>query len=195
MNEELLPTPPGYETSAGMARIGWLAAQLDDQLRLLGRRLEGAGVELLEWQPQPGANTIGMLLAHNAITEAYWVHIAEGRVRSFAEADAAVMATLGIGTMDDGMPIPPGGGHAPSLQGAPLARYFELLGRARAATHAALRRWDEPALAGTIAWEGRMVSRSWIAYHLLEHFAAHAGQILLLKSLRERRLAEDAARS
>jgi len=89
VNEELLPTPPGYETSAGMARIGWLAAQLDDQLRLLGRRLEGAGVELLEWQPQPGANTIGMLLAHNAITEAYWVHIAEGRVRSFAEADAA----------------------------------------------------------------------------------------------------------
>jgi hypothetical protein len=195
VSEDLLPTPPGYQTSAGTARIGWLAAQLDDQLRRLRRRLDGAGVELLEWQPQPGANTIGMLLAHNAITEAYWVHIAEGRVRSIAEADAAVLATLGIGMMDDGMPIPPDGGHAPSLKGAPLARYFDLLGRARATTHAALRNWDEPALAGTIAWEGRTVSRSWIAYHLLEHFAAHAGQILLLESLRERRLAEGTARS
>jgi hypothetical protein len=112
VNDARLQVPPGYDPkSAGTARIAWLAAQLDDQLRLLATRLAGASVELLEWQLQPGVNTIGMLLAHNAVGEAYWVHIAAGRVHDRVEADRAVTATLGIGLAGDGMPIPPGGGH------------------------------------------------------------------------------------
>jgi hypothetical protein len=188
VNDARLQVPPGYDPkSAGTARIAWLAAQLDDQLRLLATRLAGASVELLEWQLQPGVNTIGMLLAHNAVGEAYWVHIAAGRVHDRVEADRAVTATLGIGLAGDGMPIPPGGGHPASLAGAPLDRYFELLHRARAATHAALRTWDDEAMENIVSWEGRNVTLSWIAYHLLEHFAAHAGQIALLRSLHGQR--------
>lgn len=186
MTEDLLPIPPGYQARPEKARIAWLAAQLDDQLRRLGRRLAGAGVELLEWQLRPGVNTIGMLLAHVGNTEAYWVLVAEGRIRAPEQAEAAITGALGIDMMDEGMPIPPDGGHPANLRGVSLGRYFELLGRARAATHAALRHWDEAALASAFPWEGRSVSRSWIAYHLLEHFAGHAGQILLLKSLHDR---------
>jgi uncharacterized damage-inducible protein DinB len=59
------------------------------------------------------------------------------------------------------------------------------LERARAATHSVLRTWRDEDLARTVEREGRLLSRGWIVYHVADHFAHHAGQIALLRSLRQ----------
>ena len=49
--------------------------QLDDQSRRLLEGIRGITPEELEWQPAPGTNSIGMLLAHLAIVEVVWTQI------------------------------------------------------------------------------------------------------------------------
>jgi hypothetical protein len=180
--DALLPIPPGYSLDA--AAVGWLAAQLDDQRRLLERRLAGADRGLLEWQPAPGTNSIGMLLAHLAVAEAYWVGAALAGIEGREREDAVVRSVLGIAMEDDGMPVPEGGGHPASLAGLELTDYLALLDRARALTHRTLSSWTDDRLAATLPFEGRTITLGWVAYHLLEHFAQHAGQIAQLRSLR-----------
>lgn len=173
-----LPPPAGYDLPDARA-VGWLAAQLDDQSRLLARRLAGAGRELLEWQPRPGVNTIGMLMAHLAVVEAYWV----GAVLSGKEAREDADRIVGIAMDDDGMPLAPEGGHPTSLAGYKLEDYLALLERARSHTHRCLQGWGDTRLDDLVTCDGHQVSCGWVTYHLLEHFAQHAGQIALLQSL------------
>src|SRR6266536_6078347 len=53
--------------------VGRFLWQLDDQSRRLTEDTRGATPEELAWQPAPGMNTIGMLLAHIALVEAGWI--------------------------------------------------------------------------------------------------------------------------
>ena len=48
-------------------------AQMDDQSRRLTEHTRGATADELAWQPAPGLQTIGMLLAHIAVVEVYWM--------------------------------------------------------------------------------------------------------------------------
>jgi len=52
--------------------------QLEDQARILHESIQGMTPQELEWQPERGMNTIGMLLAHNAIVDVFWTQIANG---------------------------------------------------------------------------------------------------------------------
>lgn len=81
------------------------------------------------------------------------------------------------------MPLPEDGTHPRSLAGKTAADYLDLLGRARSATHRALRSWHDRGLAETRTVDGREVSLAWMLYHLVEHFAYHLGQIGQLLSL------------
>jgi len=175
-----LPPPAGYAPE-GAPSVALLAAELDEQLRVLATRLAGADVAALEWQLRPGVNTTGMLLAHLAVSEAYWFHAVFQGKAGRAEEDGAVRAVLGIGMADDGMPLAPGGGHPASLRGWTLADYLALLGRARAATHDILRTWRDGDLARIVEPEEGPLSRAWIVFHVTDHFAHHAGQIALLR--------------
>jgi uncharacterized damage-inducible protein DinB len=184
-----LEPPAGY-ASAGAASVALLASQLDEPMRVLLASLAGKDAGVLEWQLRPGTNSIGMLLAHLAIVEAYWIQaIATGQL---ADADRVVRATTGLGMMDDGLPIARDGGHPESLRGWTVADYAARLDRARAATHSVLRAWTDDDLERAVEHEGRLVSRAWIVFHVGDHFAHHAGQIALLRSLHE--LGESAAR-
>ena len=87
----------------------------------------GLSIETLSWQPSPGMNTIGMLLAHIAIVEVFWIQT--GLLGMKAPFD--VPSVLGIGIDDDGIPIPERGGHPATLAGKELAFYDDLLARAR----------------------------------------------------------------
>lgn len=151
-----------------------------DHLQPLGGHA-GAGRELLEWQPRPGVNTIGMLMSHLAVVEAYWV----GAVLSRKEEreDRIVLDIAGIAIDDDGMPLASDGSHPASLTGYSLEDYLALLERTRSHTHRCLQVWDDARLDELVTSDGHQVSRGWVAYHLLEHFAQHAGQIALLQSL------------
>jgi uncharacterized damage-inducible protein DinB len=69
------------------------------------------------------------------------------------------------------------------LKGWTLTDYLRALDAARAATHEVLRGWRDADLLSTYELRGRTHSYEWTLYHVLEHFAGHYGQILLLEHL------------
>jgi len=160
--------------------IGLFLAQMDDQSRRLTEDTRGATVAEIAWQPQPGMNTIGMLLAHNAIVELFWISHA-----AMIPVDCA--GVLGLGEDDDGMPLPADGQPPATLTGKDLAYFDDLRESARAFTYTWAKRWTAADLDRTILrpradgeWT---MSVRWILYHVLEHEAGHYGQVNLLRHL------------
>ena len=60
--------------------------------KLLAKDLKDITPAELQWQLRPGMNTIGMLLAHLAIVEVFWLHVAEGHA-----TEENMLKCLGIG--------------------------------------------------------------------------------------------------
>jgi GNAT superfamily N-acetyltransferase len=166
------------------AAIAVFVAQLDDQTRRLLRTVEGLTVADLEWQPRPGRNTAGMLLEHIAQTEVFWMAVAAGAATDRASGERATRDVLGLGLEDDGMPLAPGGRHPAALAGFDLARYVEILQRARRYLKTVASSWTDAELATCGVYEGDEFAREWTLYHLLEHYAQHAGQLGLVLALR-----------
>jgi hypothetical protein len=179
--ERALAIPAGYD-AARNPRVVSFAAQLDDQLALLKRNTAELEVRHLEWQPHLGVNTVGMLLAHFAVVEVWWVRILP-RQELETDHNRITREIAGIGVDDDGMPLPPGGRHPASLAHKALPDYQRMVDAARAATHAELLMWRDADLSGTYAVRDLAITREWTLYHVLEHFCGHHGQILSLKHL------------
>ncbi|MDZ4723447.1 MAG: DinB family protein [candidate division Zixibacteria bacterium] len=177
-----LNLPVGYNPKT-QSMVALFAAQLEDQLRLLKRDLEGLEVKHLEWQPQPGMNTIGMLLAHNAVVEIWWINIAPYGIPANPDGEALMKNTIGICMDDDGLPIPSDGVHPKTLSKKTLEDYLGMQDRARALAHTAMKTWDDNSLESTYVLREREITRAWTLYHVLEHFAGHYGQMLLLMHL------------
>jgi hypothetical protein len=180
--ERKLSMPAGYDEAAN-PRTASFAAQLDDQLTRLKKDMVGLEVRHLEWQPHPGTNTIGMLLAHLAVVDVWWIRIAPYGLDPDTEGNKVMADTIGIHMDDDGLPCPPDGTHAATLSGKSPAFYLDLLEKARAESHRELHKWRDADLGSTYPLRDRIISREWTLYHVLEHFAGHYGQILLLKHL------------
>jgi uncharacterized damage-inducible protein DinB len=175
----ILESPAGYAST----EVGSFLAQMDDQLRRLAESTRDLTPEELEWQPRPGTNTIGMLLAHLAIVEVFWTAIVVKR-----EEHPQGEPILGIGMDDDGMPIPEEGLPPATLAGKDLAFYDDVLARARAYVKEASKDVTDSGLAREILrtradGTQRLLNVRWYYYHLLEHFAGHYGQVLLLRHL------------
>lgn len=171
-----LLVPTGYPSREAASFL----AQLDDQAALLRADLEGILPEELAWQPAPGLNTIGMLLAHLAIVEVLWSQVIRG-------IPPDTMPVLGLDIREgDGMPLAEGSPPPASLAGNDLPYYLDLLARARAyaretamqVTDADLERDRERTRRDGIRQEFNV---RWVLYHMLEHFSGHYGQILLLR--------------
>ena len=175
-----LAVPDGYDVATN-PRVASFAAQLDDQLRRLEKDVADLETRHLEWQIHPGTNTAGMLLAHLAVVDLWWMVIAPRGKMPGPETDATMQEVIGIAMNDDGLPIPKDGTHPASLAGRTLQDYLSMLDRARAATHASLRAWKDSTLHEGYELGDRQISWEWTAYHVLEHFAGHYGQILMLK--------------
>ena len=161
------------------AEVGSFLDQMDDQLRRLTEQTRGLSREELAWQPAPGMNTIGMLLAHNAIVEVFWTS-------HMMQIEPDVKKALGIGEDDDGMPLPEDGKPPATLAGKDLAFYDALLAKARAFCKAQSAKLTEADLAAIVTRtrpDGTVVeiNKRWILYHMLEHFAGHYGQVNLLR--------------
>jgi len=158
------------------AEVSLYVAQLEDLTRRLREDVADATAAELEWQPAPGANTIGMLLAHIAITEVYWTS-------TLLERAFLCERVLGIGADDDGMPLPEGATPPAQLAGKPLPWYFDLLLKARAHTTANVMPLTSADLVREIeqrrARGTRTLNGHWILYHMVEHFAGHYGQLNL----------------
>ncbi len=157
-------------------------AQLDD----LSRRLVQDSRELtsaaLGWQPLPGQNTMGMLLAHVAYWEVFWDrYVLEDRTMPFEVRDV-----LGLDREEVGTPLPADGRPPAALAGREIAFFHDLLARARAHTYAVARRLGDADLGREIARQRpdgtpTLITPRWALYHMLEHQAGHYGQLLLLR--------------
>jgi hypothetical protein len=180
MGENLLAVPPGYDPDS-QAIVGLIAAGFDDQSQRLRGTVAGLGVEHLEWQERPGRNTVGMLMAHLAGAEIGWFYIVCPGLNE-EDGNRVIQERLGIDLGPDrgGMPLSADGIHPASLKGLNLEGYFDLLARARRATHERLVTWNDVSLDTTLTLGPMTVSHRWVLYHVLEHFAAHYGQILSL---------------
>jgi uncharacterized damage-inducible protein DinB len=174
---------------------GWRsreAASFALQLEFLSARrfhdVASASAAELAWQPQRGANTIGMLLAHVEIVEVFWMLRATS-----GESPDELQRILGIGMDDDGMPVARDGRPPALLRGRALAWYRRLHRRARGATLKALRAMPPAAMDRVIEvrpGKGPVipVNVRWILFHVLEHEAAHYGQMMALRhAWRDRR--------
>ncbi len=162
---------------------GTFFSQLEDQTRILLETVKGITPRELEWQPERGMNTIGMLLAHNAIVEVFWSQIA---LLGMKELDS--LTAIGIRGEDDGMPIAPDAGPPANLQGKPVAYFEGLLSKARAYFKDALSKISDADLdreVTRIRDDGtkRVLNVRWALYHMHEHFAGHRGQIQVLRHL------------
>ncbi len=180
MDDALLTPDPSYDPGT-QAVIGTMAAQLDDQTKHLTRAVEGMSVEALEWQPASGYNTVGMLLAHIPIAEAWWLLAAAQGITSKQDADDILVEAIGIKAADDGMPLAADGGHPKALTGQPAASYVGRITAARIRTHGVLHAWTDDTLGDAFDVREHRISRRWVLYHILEHQVAHLGQIRVLK--------------
>ncbi len=158
-------------------------AQMDDQLRLLREGIQGMTPEELQWQPKPGMNTIGMLLAHLAVVEAWWTTVALKK-----DPNADLVPILGIDADDDGMPLKEDGEPPAKLAGRDLAYFDNLMSRARRFVREAAASVSDGDLASEFSrtrpdGSKRFYTTRWYFYHILEHFSGHFGQILLLRHL------------
>jgi hypothetical protein len=122
-------------------------------------------------------------LAHMAVAECAWLNVIAADLPVELEGEARIQQILGIRSNDDGLPLEADGMHPESLADLRLDAYLDLLARARAATYERVRPWVDADLNATHSTTKRVVSRHWILYHVLEHFAAHFGQILMLKHM------------
>lgn len=161
--------------------VGIFAAQLDDLSRRLKESVNELTVSQLEWQPNQGMNTIGMLLAHVAVAETWWINVAVPEMPMQPDGDNRVREILGI--EDDGIPLAADASHAAILAGKTISDYFSILDKGRASVHESLRQWSDDDLDELFHLRDSQFSRTWVLYHLVEHLACHWGQILLLKHL------------
>lgn len=177
-----LDIPAGYKANS-QRMVGLFAAQLDSQLTRLKRDLDGFTVEQLEWQPQPGMNTIGMLLAHLAVVDVFWLIVATREMPLEPDGDDLTKEIIGIRGDDDGLPLKEDGKHPKTLAGKTLRQYWEMLDAARGEVHKEMQQWTDDQLENTFTMRDRQITRSWAVYHVLEHFAAHYGQILMIRHM------------
>jgi len=158
-------------------------AQLEDQARILRESVQGITPPELEWQPERGMNTVGMLLAHNAIVDVFWTQLA---ILGITDTDS--LQAIGISMDDDGMPLAPDAEGPANLKGKPLAFYEDLLARGRTFVREAWAKVSDAEMDKQITRERpdgskRVLSVRWAMYHILEHYAGHRGQVQLLRHL------------
>ena len=175
----VLEIPTEYRSK----EVGSFLAQMDDQTRRLTENTRDVTPEELAWQPKPGMNTIGMLLAHNAIVEVFWTLIALKR-----EEKPMAEPILGINMDDDGMPIPEEGTPPANLAGKNIAFYDDLLRKARVFLKESAKDVPDSDLEREVTrtrpdGTQRIINVRWYFYHILEHFSGHYGQVLLLRHL------------
>ena len=172
---DFLEAPAGYRSR----EVALFVAQMDDQSRRLAEDTRSLTPAELEWQPALGMNTVGMLLAHIAIVEVFWVQV--GLERPFD-----CTSLLGIGEWDDGLPLAAEGRPPETLRGKELDTFDDLLARARAHTKHSVADLTDADLDREVTRRKRdgtneSFNLRWVFYHMLEHLAGHYGQVLLLR--------------
>lgn len=179
-NHYAIEPPAGFRSREAALFV----AQLDDQSRRLTADTLALTPAALEWQPAPGHNTMGMLLAHIAYWEVFWTRmVLEDRPMPFEVRDV-----LGIDRGDIGTPLAADGRAPAGLAGKDISYFHDLLARARTHTHDVTRALADADLEREVTRQRpdgsqNTITVRWALYHLLEHLVAHYGQVNLMRHL------------
>ncbi len=186
MTTRVLHLPSQFGNSHRL--VAGLATMLQDHHQRVRDLTNGLTTEQLEWQIRAGHNTIGMLLAHIATAEVYWMQIAAEEIPYQDIGEKRLVEILGINMQDDGVPQAADGIHPETLTGWKLEKYYALLEKALTSTLSSLEKWDDVEMLRDFTVPGRRLlvsNKLWMGYHVLEHLAAHTGQIGLILHLQK----------
>jgi uncharacterized damage-inducible protein DinB len=150
--------------------IGRWLSYLENGRKRTQEVVEKLPANALDWQRSHFQNSIGTLLYHIALIEADWlyVEILEQPYPDF------LTAWFPFDVRDEGGRLTP-------VTGWELSRYLELLDNVRGEfiKHLSDMTLDDFLRARSLEYYD--VSPEWVCGHLLQHEAAHRGQILLIK--------------
>jgi uncharacterized damage-inducible protein DinB len=160
-------------------RVGRYVAQINEVRDKLIAEVKDLDAARLDWHPDDATESIGTLLLHIDSVEWSWIH---EDILGMPDKDYP-------GDWAEAMPIRVG---APQVQGRPVEWYLQKLQATRERTLEVLRGFTEHDLSRLVGeadlgpdTEKRsyLFTIDWIIWHIIEHEAAHVGQIELLRRI------------
>ncbi len=163
--------------SLDIGRFLWV---LEDIRAGTKRIVAGIDAAALDWAPLPALNSIGTLLAHLAIVEADWLYT-EVLEHDFPQEVTALLPP----TARDPH------GHLTRVGGRAVAEHLAVLDAVRARLLAVFLPLSPAEYRCIRHLPEYDVTPEWCLYHLVEHEAAHRGEIALLRTLAEAAITGD----
>jgi len=149
-------------------QIGIIVDMLEELKDRLTEDLEGLSQEEIDYLFDDKANSVAAILMHIIANEVYYqTETLEGRPMTEEEVEFWKFA----GNLSDES--------REHIKGKPISYYLGLWEEVRAKTLAGLKSKDDEWLASIIE-EG--INNHWVWFHVIEHQAAHMGQIAIVKN-------------
>jgi uncharacterized damage-inducible protein DinB len=162
---------PGYEPEIG--RLVWM---MEETRRRTKESLEGVSDDILDWTPDPTANSIGALLYHLAVIEADWLFVEVLEAQTFPPE---VVALFPEDVRDEA-------GRLVTARGMSLAASLDRLDVVRDHLLSTFRGMSLADFRRVRDFPDYDVTPEGVLNHLIQHEAEHRGQIGLLRDLAER---------
>lgn len=153
---------PGYSP-----QIGIMVDMLEELKDRITAEVQNLSQEQTDYLIDEQANSIGAMVMHLVATESYY-QVETLEARQWTDEEAQLLQLAG------GM----GPESREELKGKPIQYYLDLWDEVRKKTLAGLKERDDTWFASDIE-EG--INHHWAWFHVLEHMAAHMGQIALVK--------------
>jgi uncharacterized damage-inducible protein DinB len=173
----VLPHPAAHPA---IGRALWRLADVRERTK---RAVAGIPRTVLDWEPSLAANSVGTLLAHLAAIEADWLY--SDVLAQPIPADILVLLPPTVRDTD---------GHLTRVHGRDVAAYLEVLDAVRARLEAVFQVMTEDDYWQVRRMAGYDVTPEWCLYHLLEHEAAHRGEMETVRTLAETALGGEGER-
>src|SRR5687767_2288643 len=160
-------------------QVGRYVAQMNELRHDLKREVENLSVEQLDWHPDEQTESIGTQLLHLDGVEWSWIH-----EDIFGASDDTY-----TGVWSEAMPIRVG---VPQVTGRTIDWYLQKLDATREKTLEVLRDFTdadlsrlvgEADLGPDVEKRSHLFTIDWIIWHIIQHEAAHIGQVELLRRL------------
>ncbi|MDX1332084.1 MAG: DUF664 domain-containing protein [Robiginitalea sp.] len=153
---------PGYSP-----QIGIMVDMLEELKDRITADVQDLNQEQTDYLIDDQANSIGAMVMHLVATESYY-QVETLEERQWTEEETALLElAAGMGPES-----------REALKGKPIHYYLDLWDTVRQKTLKGLQKRDDAWFASEIE-EG--INNHWVWFHVLEHMAAHMGQIALVK--------------
>lgn len=152
--------------AAECADIGRALWRLEAARARLLATLDGVDAAILDWQPDPGANTIGTLLYHIAAIEADWLFVEVLEAPFDSQTETLLRR-----------PVRDANGRLTHVPGVPLNEHISRLHTVRQTLLDAFAAMSLADFRRARLLEPYDVTPEWVLFHLTQHETEHRGQI------------------